>query len=650
MKKSLLYIGLVVLVLNAGCNKDKEFLNVPPTDVLQDEQLWNDEGLILSVLADLYDRYPDRQTDYNNSPIPSMVTQAIDNWAEFARFDEAFASENGQYWRHGASQYDYVFPGMMVKDRGEVTYWDYAYIRELNTFIAKCATSVKLKQDVKDRFIAEARYLRAVVYFEEVKRLGGVPLILEPLQYDYKGDPAYLQHARAKESDIYDFVLSEMDTVRKYVPSSPISKTRVTVGLALATKTRAALYAASIARYGATTPEVSLPGGEVGIPAAKANAYYTIALKTAQELINSGSYSLYKKNSDNLTQNFISLFIDKGANPEVIFAKDYKLQSGRVQGWTLWSQPRSNAEEQQGGRLNPSLNLVQSFELLDNTFAPLPINAPGGGYRYYSDPQDLFANRDPRLAATVILPGSSFKDKPVDIWAGYIRNNGSIVTGDNFGAKGKLEPNGPDVQVVGYDGPVNNLEFSAQSGFIVRKYMDPTVGSGRIGTQSEVWWIRYRYAEVLLNAAEAAFELGQADVAAGYINQVRERAGFTIPLTPGDITFGRIVHERKVELAFEGHEFWDMKRWRLAHKVWNGESVPLTTNPGDPEAVSTRVFALWPYKVYDPGGPNNGKYIFKQVLPGAVTSAHKFRMGNYYSSIGDDIRNNNPKIVKNPNQ
>lgn len=649
MKKSLLYIYLIILACSAGCN-DKNFLDVAPANVLQNDQLWNDEGLILSVLADLYDRYPDRQTDVNNSSIPSMVVQTIDNWAEFARFDEAFASENGQYWRHGASDYPYVFPGMIVRGGAEVTYWDYAYIRELNIFINKCGASTKLKQEVKNRFIAEARYLRAVVYFEEVKRVGGVPLILQPMEYDYKGDPAYLQHARAKEAEIYDFVISEMDTVKKYLPASPVSKTRATVGLALATKVRAALYAGSIAKHGITTPQVSLPGGEVGIPPAKASAYYTIALNAARELIGSGSYSLYKKNVDNPTQNFISLFIDKGANPEVIFAKDFKLQSGRVQPWTLWSQPRSNAEEQQGGRLNPSLNLVQSFELLDNTFAPLKINAAGGGYEYYNDPLDLFANRDPRLAATVILPGSEFKDKKVDIWAGYIRKNGEIVTGDNFGAKAKLEPNGPDVQVVGYDGPVNNLEFSAQSGFIIRKYMDPTVGSGRIGTQSEVWWIRYRYAEVLLNAAEAAFELGQPGVAAVYLNQIRERAGFKIPLTAAAITFDRIVHERKVELAFEGHEFWDMKRWRLAHKVWNGVRSNLTVHPGKCDEPATRVFALWPYKVYDPGSPSNGKYIFKQLLPGAVTSAHGFRLGNYYAAINDDIRNNNPKIVKNPNQ
>jgi hypothetical protein len=66
-----------------------------------------------------------------------------------------------------------------------------------------------------------------------------------------------------------------------------------------------------------------------------------------------------------------------------------------------------------------------------------------------------------------------------------------------------------------------------------------------------------------LTQPKPAFELGDAATAAGYINQVRARAGFTIPLTVGQITFDRIVHERRVELVFEGHTLFDMKRWSL---------------------------------------------------------------------------------------
>src|SRR5690606_2147124 len=142
-----------------------------------------------------------------------------------------------------------------------------------------------------------------------------------------------------------------------------------------------------------------------------------------------------------------------------------------------------------------------------------------------------------------------------------------------YGQKKTLPGQNNPTQVVGLDGPIDQLEHGAQTGFYIRKYNDPAAGAGQIGSGSEVWWDRYRYAEVLLNAAEAAYELGQNALAAGYMNQVRERAGFTNPLKPSDITFDRVVHERRVEFAFEGQELWDMKRWRIADKVWNGQSI-----------------------------------------------------------------------------
>jgi hypothetical protein len=631
MKKYSILFFFLLLAGNWGC-KDEEFLNRDPRNILLNDQVWQDKGLVFSVLADLYDRYPDYQT--------------IESWVNFTEFDEAFASSAGDYGRHKNQDYDY----------GNWDYWDYGYIREINLFIQKCEAATKLNPADKARFAAEAHFLRAAVYFELVKRMGGVPLILEPLQYDFSGDPTYLQHARAKEHEVYDFVISELDSAKAGLPDDPSTKSRATKGAALAMKTRAALYAASIARYGATTPQISLPGGEVGIPAAKATDYYQIALTTAQELINSGKYALYNKKPDP-AENFASLFYDKGNNPEAIFVEDYKLKSGHTQDWTIVNQPRYQSEEQQGGRLNPSLNLVQSFENLDNTFAPLTHTDPDGYLlssdnttAYFSDPKDLFVGRDARLWGTVILPGTQFKGKEVDIWAGYRLGNGNIVTSPSLGGTEELVPGQPKVQVVGFSGPINNLEFSAQTGFYVRKYMDPATGSGQLGTRSEVWWIRYRYAEVLLNAAEAAFGLEQPGLAAEYINQVRTRAGFTTPLTSGDISFDRIVHERKVELAFEGHQLWDMKRWRIAHIVWNGVSGDLTSNPAKATESSTRPFGLWPYKIYNPRSATHGKWVFRKIIPGPVTNADRFRLGNYYSRINDDILNNNPKIVKNPNQ
>ena len=621
--KKLTITLLALLAVCGGCN-DEDFLNREPRNVLLNEQIFSNEQLTLSAMADLYDRFPD--------------FQRTDRWYEFTNFDEAFASNSGDYFRHQNQEYNYE----------SWNYWDYGYLRDLNLFIQQCSQATALAPAVRDRYLAEARFIRAGVYFELVKRMGGVPLILDPLTYDFSGDATSLRNPRKKESEIYDFIISEMEAIQSVLPSDPSIKGRATKAAALAMETRAALYAGSIARYGVNTPQVSLPGGEVGIPADRATGYYQTALKAAQAIT---GYSLYQKNPTNLADNFANLFLDKANNPEVIFVYDYKLKSGKIVGWTLDNSPLTSAEEgTNGGRLNPSLNLVQSFEKLDNTFAPLPINDAAGNPIYYSSPADLFAGRDARLAGTVLYPGTSFKGKSVDIWAGYQLGNGSVITADKPGGQKTLPGGTTPVAVIGRDGPIDGLEYTAQSGFYVRKYMDPTVGSAQIGTQSEVWWVRYRYAEVLLNAAEAAFELGQKGVAIDYLNQVRARAGLTTPLTTTDLTFDRIVHERKVELAFEGHELWDYKRWRLAHVVWNGASTELTKNPGKADEPSTRVFGLWPYKVYDPGQSNDGKWLFRQVLPSRVTNAHRFRLGNYYSFINDEIRTNNPLIVRNPNQ
>ncbi|HEY0273621.1 MAG TPA: RagB/SusD family nutrient uptake outer membrane protein, partial [Chitinophaga sp.] len=285
--------------------------------------------------------------------------------------------------------------------------------------------------------------------------------------------------------------------------------------------------------------------------------------------------------------------------------------------------------------MNPSLNLVAIYEKLDNTFAPPAIANPDGSPILYDKPTDFFAGRDARLEGTVIIPGASFKGFTTDIFAGLQTPAGRVISGTDFGQKLQLD-DGQYHQVVGVDGPIDNKELGTQTGFLVRKYMDPSIGSGRIGTQSEVWWIRFRYGEVLLNAAEAAFELGQPEVAAGYMNQLRRRAGFTTDLTPAQITFDRIVHERKVELAFEGHEFYDMKRWRIADVAWNGVRMTATdvvSNLDKATRINTMVWGLYPYKYYNPGGANDGKWLFKIVLPSNVTEAHRFQLGNYYSAI-----------------
>lgn len=635
MKKIIGIMSCAVLLSVVSCKKDSDFLNVAPVSVIPTNTVFSDPALVLSALGDLYNR----QKDFSSLD---------DGWSTFADFGESFPSDNGFYYLVQNRSWGY--------DAWNI--WDYGYIRDLNLFIDNLNASTQLLPSDKKRFLAEGRFLRANYYFEMVKRMGGVPLITKTLTYDNSGSVASLQTPRAKESDVYDFVISEAEAIKNDLPADPTEKSRATMAAALAMESRAALYAASIAKYGATTPQVSLPGNEVGIPASMAAGYYQKSLAASQAIINgsAGTYKLYQV-LPNLSDNFAAIFLDKSSvNQESIWVEDFKALSGKVHAFTTNDQPYSLSDEaSDAGRLDPSLNLVESFEKLDNTFAPIPTKDASGNPIYYSDEQGPFAGRDARLAGTVMLPNYFWKTGYIDIWAGYLLANGNIVSSDDATHYATLPGSNTQVQVVGKDGPTPTGEpLRTQTGFYIRKYLDPQTGSGRRGRGSDVNFIRYRFGEILLNAAEASAELGDFATASNYINQVRSRAGLTIPLVLNSANyFDRIVHERRAELSFEGHVLFDMKRWRLAHKVWDGtpESLTdLTGNIGSSTKRNTQPWGLYPYKYYNPGDPNNGKWVFKEVLPANVTGFLDFRLGNYYSQISDAIISANPKIVRQPNQ
>ena len=651
--KKILAIGIVSTLLSIGsCKKDSDFLNVPPKSVITTDIAFSDPALVLSAIGDLYNRQYDFSSLDDRLSHPGEPNHAGEGnqpgWQTFADFGESFPSDNGSYFIVQNRNWGY--------DMWSI--WDYGYIRDLNLFIDNVTASTKLTTTDKTRFLAEGRFLRANYYFELVKRMGGVPLITKTLTYDNGGSVNSLLTPRAKESDVYDFIISEAEAIKGSLPSDPSEKSRATQAAALAMEARAALYAGSIAKYGAKTPQVSLPGGEVGIPASMAAGYYTKALTAAKAIISgtAGGYKLYQV-LPNLSDNFAAVFLDKSSvNQESIWVEDFKALAGKTHAFTTNDQPYSVSDEAtDAGRLDPSLNLVESFEKLDNTFAPIPTKDASGNQIYYTDQQDPFAGRDARLAGTVMLPHFFWKTAFIDIWGGYLLPNGNIISSDDATHLTTLPGGSAQVQVVGKDGPTPTGEpLRTQTGFYIRKYLDPATGSGRRGRGSDVNFIRYRYGEVLLNAAEASAELGDFATASTYINQVRARAGLTIPLVLTTANyFDRIVHERRAELSFEGHILFDMKRWRIATQVWDGNTeslADLTSNIGSATKRNTQPWGLYPYKYYNPGGANDGKWVFREVLPSNVTGVLNFRLGNYYSQINDGIISANPKIIRQPNQ
>jgi hypothetical protein len=636
MKNSSIFWLIFCLVASVGCKKD--WLERVPEHILTDEQLWTNPQLVRGVIADYYSRLPyhtNFEGPYNCGP-----TIIYCGWKDYASYDEAMWS--------GVSNFDFEFRNNLIEyPFNRWSLWNYDLIRDINLAIDQIqkVDAPKMTESLKTELVSELRFIRAQNYFELVKRMGGVPIVSSQLIYDFQGDPSYLQQERNSEEEVYLFIESELDEIANQLGNAG-SKTRANKYTALALKSRAMLYAASLAKYnGQMVSPILLSNGVVGIPSSKATYFYESSLRASKELMNSGAYSLYQTNPE-ASQNFYEMITSKNNNPEVIMAVDYAVSQGRRHLFTLENIPRSlrkDVENVSGSSaLSPSLNLVEAYEYLDGSKGELKGVGTGSNtaegqkdWIFYDSPADIFKNKDPRLGGTIILPGSSFSGQALDVQAGvyvwnatsnkYDRIEGGLNTSYSDGGK-----------LTGADGPLHNENYVSSTGFYLKKYVDSSPGAETSAVRSDVWWVQYRLGEIYLNAAEAAFELGQAE-ALTYINALRARAGFSTNSLQS-LTMEKIRNERRVELAFEDHRLWDLKRWRIAHEVWDGTA----TNP------DANIYALFPYRIVRPGTPQHGKYVFDKFKSSRNTRPRYFRMGNYYSEIAQSVVNNNPKIVRNP--
>lgn len=610
MKKIYIVAALAACLLSTTACSD--FLDRDPDKILTNDQVFKDAVMIKSVLANYYGR----------------VTwgQHVADWGTYTVIDEAAYCNGGPDHR-----------STFEDDRWRV--YDYTLVRDINQFLKGLRETTALTDAAKAPLEGEARFLRAWYYFNVCRGLGGMPIVGDEI-FDYEAgmDVTTLQRPRATEAEMYDYIISECKAIYDMLPAEKqTNSARANKWAAKMLEARAAVYAASIANYNnkMVTP-IQTSGGEVGIPADKAAGYYQIALAAAEDVIKNSPYTLQDRKPDNKGLNFYEAVCVKDNNTEVIWARDYKYP-GQTHGFTNNNAPKSHAEDIDNSYLGAVLNLVEEYEFV-NTSTPgqksLVQTMENGTYKFYDSADAPFKDRDPRLWGTIIYPNAEFKSIPVVLQAGQLVKKGNdwaIEVGDldSKDANGNL--------ITSLNGPKeSNEQYINKTGFYVRKFLDETPSSGTRGRGSEMWMPRFRMSEAYMIAAEASYELNNGK-ALEYINAVRERAGVK-PLQ--QVTFDNIVHEYRVEFAFEDHRYWDLKRWRLADKVWNG-------NNNDAQARHRR---LWPYRVVAPGDPNNGKWIFVEDFLFMSPNARYFKMQNYYNFLNLDWINNNPKLVKNPYQ
>ncbi|MDB5019274.1 MAG: Starch-binding associating with outer rane [Pedobacter sp.] len=641
MKSKLYILFLALTCLTSACKK----LDIAPKNVIQDPDVFSTPGGIDIYMARSYSELPiedfrySPERGFNNfwiiSPFSALTGEAL------SRDQTRAMPEN-----------------FNTDPNNESNFWAMSYklIRETNYFIEILPKySANFTEAQVNNWTGEARFLRAATYFALVKRYGGVPIVEKVLSYPEQ-TVEELNTPRASEEAVYDLVAADLDFAIAKMSESSVAG-RANKYVAAAFKSRAMLFAGSIAKYN----KVNLFDGDknlvCGIPAAKANTYYKASYDASMLL--DGKYSLYKKawaanDQEAQYQNFVNLFFDV-ASPENIFVKQYNYPN-TVHGYDAYNVPR----QLMGGNgysseLNPTLDYVELFDgfpkNLDGTIKTLDAN---GNYVLYNNTLDIFSSAEPRLRATVILPGDVMKGESIEIRRGiytgspaggikkFVAENSTsnypttnIVQSANANQTPYKLPNGQLMNPAGKSGVFTAEGTAAVSGFSIRKYLDPNMPTSEVlENHSDQTWIELRYAEVLLNRAEAAFELNSSGLggvnyqqqAFTDINQIRERAGAALMGSPVDLTIDVIRKERRKEMGFENKIWWDLKRWRILDKEQNGKIYR----------------TLMPFYVADAG-----KYILDARLD-ERNVRYTFDPRWYYEQIpaGEIAKSN--KIIQNP--
>ncbi len=571
--KSPKYIIVCLLgLLISSCATD--LLDKKPLDKYTDAVAWDDPSLIDAFLLSQYAYTPVMVND---------ATTIFSSW-DGSPMNRDPRSGNLRYW-FGNSEQTFG-PGLSIEisdeakytsgawtnvvsekangissDGGVMEWWDNAYyvIRNLNEFIEKVPSS-PLEADIKEVRIAEARFLRAFCYFAMVKRYGGVPLLTVVPQLDSSSEILY--PSRSTEQELWDFILLETEEISKILPSVQDEYGRVTSWAALSLHSRAALYAGSVAKYGVLSEDKL-----TGIPSGLAQEYFTKAYTATHKIINKGPFDLYQADivpddPESRIQNFKNVFLEK-RNVEIIFARQHGGQSFDPGGgttnwsWDICQAPRPSVWGQ-GNYQAPYLELVEAFEYVDGR--PGTLDREHIESRLWTM-EELWADKDPRFYASIWTNGTRWRDAvasnfgkdTINFHRGLITSDGNMLTSFSQSYNG--------MPVVGDQSYFHASTGIVNTGFGIMKYLDPTADNMIWLMESRTDYAIFRFAETLLNFAEAAYEIGKPDEALIAVNRIRQRAGIQKLLS---VTMEQIKHERRVELAFEGHRYWDLRRWREA--------------------------------------------------------------------------------------
>ncbi|WNJ20576.1 RagB/SusD family nutrient uptake outer membrane protein [Pontibacter sp. G13] len=406
--------------------------------------------------------------------------------------------------------------------------WDqyWTYVRLCNEFLDNIDDSPAMDMDPERVNVlkAEMRFLRANLYSKLIRLYGGVPIIDRALGLEDDFDLA-----RNSYEECVDFIVTELDEAAAILPESrPDAEFgRATKLAAMAVKSRVLLYAASKLHDPATIPNGPL------YDYAKSSKWQDAA-DAAKELIDMvGSRALISVNN---AKDYQDLFLSP--NEDILFARPFspEFYDFGTDANSLWDKTMPPNGFDGWGLSSPTHNFTLQFNMADGS------NTTDGTF----DPANPNDNREMRYYANLLFNGAEFRGRKIEY---YLSED-------------------PDTYPHGLDSPegLGNPLHSSKTGYNIRKFQDELVDvNGGISPMRP--YILYRLAEVYLNYAEAMYHVGNEAEARQYLNMVSSRALQPEITASGDDLLEAIKRERRVELCFEGHNFFDERRWMEEDKL-----------------------------------------------------------------------------------
>lgn len=612
--KRAIYALILLSILVYSCQNDEDFLTITPLDTYSDAAVWQDPALISAYVNNMYGNifaYP-----YCIAPFATFVDEAqfLNDWGA-SDFNKSNISPDG------LAGFDLSWSMPQTK----AFLWDKMFIvvQESNVFMQNIKDAPTEHSDVTNRSKGEVFFIRAMAYHYLTSLYGGVPITEEV----YSLDTTNYYIPRNSYEECINYITSQLDSAANLLPLVNTSENigRATKGAALALKSRVLLYAASdlhnTTSYapGYSNPEL------IAYTDGNREERWQKAKDAAKAVIDLGIYSLVNPTpaaGDNITENIENYFLEESMTSEDILYQQFTADMVTKLSWDEYPPNLTWASGAYGGWgcPGPLGNFVDSYEMKD------------GSYFSWDNPEHAakpYENRDARLAATVLYEGSSWMPRPSGnkAYDPFNEMQCGVVLDEN----GDLVIGGTDNRV----GPTGGNNSNTNTAYYLKKFLDPTVVPSSSTGQS-IPFRHFRYAEVLLNYAEACIELGQDGEAREYLNMIRTRAGQPNVTESGDDLRKRYRNERKVELSFENHRFYDVRRWLIgpeAYKPVTGIQIVYTVNSSD-NVTSYR--------------KEDGSYWGNPVYTPVVIEERSWKDYAYFFPIYRTEMNKNTKLVQSP--